>query len=70
MKLEVTTTKVKQEANEVLGTKEKELYYLIIGEGDNKLIINVGQKTHDSVAILTKPREEKTVINVLPPEKK
>lgn len=69
MKLEVTTTSVKQEANAVLNTKEKELYYLIIGEGESKLVINVGQKTHDSVKELTKPRETSTVVNVLPPEK-
>lgn len=68
MKLEVNTTSVTQTANELLGQKEKSLYYLIIGEGDKKLVINVGQKTHDSVKELTKPRDEKTVINVLPPE--
>lgn len=68
MKLEIATTSVKQEANTVLGTKEKELYYLIIGEGDNKLVINVGQKTHDSVKELTKPREEKTTLQIFPPE--
>lgn len=57
MKLEVTTTKVKQEANDVLGTKEKELCYLIIGEGNEKLVINVGQKTHDSVKKLTETKQ-------------
>lgn len=68
MKLEVATTSTKQGANEVLGTKEKELYYLIIGEGESRLVINVGQKTHDSVKELTKPRETSTTVNVLPPE--
>lgn len=70
MKIEVATTSVTQTASEVLGTKEKTLYYLIIGEGDNKAVINVGEKTHNTVKELTKPRDEKTVINVLPPEEK
>lgn len=53
MKLEVLTTSVKQEANAVLGTKEKTLYYLIIGEGETKVLINVGEKTHENVKKLT-----------------
>lgn len=70
MKLEVAVTSVTQTASPVLGTEEKTLYYLILGEGEKKAVINVGKKTHDTVAELTKPREEKTVINVLPPEEK
>lgn len=69
MKLEIATTSVTQTANEVLGTPEKTLYYLVIGEGENKMTINVGKKTHDQVKELTKPRDTKTVINVLNPEK-
>lgn len=49
----VTTTSVKQEANEILGSKEKSLYYLLIRVGDKVMTINVGQKTHDSVKELT-----------------
>lgn len=48
-KIEVNTTVTKQEANEMLGFAAKELYYLIIGEGENKLVINVGLKTHEAV---------------------
>lgn len=70
MKLEVVTTSVTQSANEVLGTKEKNLFYLIIGEGENKVTINVGEKTHNQVKELTKPRDTKTVINVFPDETK
>lgn len=45
----VQATSVTQSANTVLNTKEKILWYLIIGEGENKIVINVGEKTHDSV---------------------
>lgn len=51
----VTTTKVTQTANEVLGTAEKTLYYLILEvEGKEKMVVNVGEKTHDKVLELTK----------------
>lgn len=49
----VQTTTVTQSANETLGTKEKKLYYLIIETDKGKLIINVGEKTHDEVKKLT-----------------
>lgn len=52
MLLEVNTTKVKQEANAVLGTNEKTLYYLLIGSGENKAVINVGEKTYATVSKL------------------
>lgn len=55
----ITTTSVQQTANEVLGTKEKSLYYLIVhNKKGNKLVINVGQKTHDEVQKLVKEEEE------------
>lgn len=48
MKIETTT--VNQLANEMLGTKNKELYYLIISnEKGGKLVVNVGEKTHNEV---------------------
>lgn len=49
MKLEIQTTSVKQEANNILDTKAKTLWYLIIGEKENQVIINVGEKTFDKV---------------------
>lgn len=51
----IETTTVEQTANETLGTPAKKLYYLIIkNTKGNKLIVNVGQKTHDQVQTLTK----------------
>lgn len=50
---EVRTTTVTQSGNEVLGTKEKKLYYLIVRTDKGQLIINVGEKTHDEVQKLT-----------------
>lgn len=66
----VQTTSVTQTANELLGTPEKTLYFLVISTPVGKLQINVGKKTHDDVQRLTVPRETKTEINILPPEKK
>lgn len=51
----IETTTVEQGANEILGTSTKKLYYLIIkNKKGEKLIINVGQKTHDGVQNLIK----------------
>lgn len=51
----ISTTSVKQSANEMLGTAEKTLYYLIIeNKKKEKLIVNVGEKTHKQVIELTK----------------
>lgn len=50
--LMVDTTKVKQDANSVLGTAEKTLYYLLIGTGETKAVINVGEKTYATVSKL------------------
>lgn len=51
----ISTTTVKQSANEVLGTTERTLYYLIIeNKKKEKIIVNVGEKTHKGVIELTK----------------
>lgn len=48
--MKIKTTSVTQSANEVLETKEKKLYYLIVENSrGEKLTINVGQKTHDEI---------------------
>lgn len=58
-KMKITTTSVTQSANETLGKKETCLYYLIVENNKgSKLIVNVGQKTHDKVLELTKQEEE------------
>lgn len=49
----VTTTTVTQTANELLGSKEKTLYYLIVETTKGKMVINVGDKTHKAVTELT-----------------
>jgi len=53
MNAKVTTTSVTVAGNEVLGTKEKKLYYLIIETPKGKYNLNVGEKTHDEVKKLT-----------------
>lgn len=49
MKQEITTAKSKQEAIPEIGKKEATLYYLIIGEKEDKIVINVGEKTYNGV---------------------
>lgn len=50
----VQTTSVKQPANEILGTKDKELYFLIIETDKGKTQINVGLKTYEKIKEITK----------------
>lgn len=48
--MKIQTTTVSQTANEILGVEAKNLYYLILEtKKGEKLIINVGKKTHDNV---------------------
>lgn len=57
MKTEVIVAKVTQTAAPELGIKEKTLYYLSIGEGENAVKLNVGEKTYESVkAIIEKKK--------------
>lgn len=58
--MQVQTTSVTQSANAVLGTTEKTLYYLIIGEGVDKITLNVGEKTHAGVKALVEKEAKKT----------
>lgn len=61
MKLEVNTVKSSQMAIPELNRGEKQLYFLKIGEGDDAIVINVGEKTHLSVLNLIsgKPKKSK-----------
>lgn len=53
MNATVKTTSVTQSGNDVLGTPEKKLYYLLIETPKGKMNLNVGQKTHDEVKRIT-----------------
>lgn len=56
MKQEVNTAKSTQPPIPEIGAKEKTLWYLIIGEGETKVIINVGEKTYEKVNTLIKKK--------------
>lgn len=58
----VTATKVTQSANEILGTNEKTLWYLIIEGKESKVVLNVGEKTYKSVRELKPVTDTETVI--------
>lgn len=49
MKLEIKAATSTQTAIPELGKAEKKLYYLIIGEGEKQVVINVGEKTYNSI---------------------
>lgn len=54
MALKVTVAKSTQSAIPELGKKENTLYYLVIAKGEEKVVINVGEKTYNSVDKLCK----------------
>lgn len=58
MKLEIKTARSEQTAIPELNKESKTLYYLIIGEGTEKIILNIGEKTYTGVQKLTE--NEKT----------
>ena len=47
--MKVRTTKQTQGALPELGREEKTMYWLIIGEGENKYSLNVGKKSYEEV---------------------
>lgn len=55
----VQTSSTTMPANEVLGTAEKTLHFLIIGEDADRVIINVGEKTFTKVNNLNKEKPKK-----------
>lgn len=65
--MKIASTTVTQTANELLGTKEKTLYYLIVENNYRKMIINVGEKTHNDVMKMV---EEQTKYDALTGEDK
>lgn len=58
MKTEIIATKLQTNTLTMDGTKEKTLYYLTIGTGEKKLILNVGEKTYNTI----KQMEEEKII--------
>lgn len=58
--MKLQTASAKTLANEVLKTKDKTLWYLIIGE-ESELIINVGEKTFNKAnELIEKEKKQKT----------
>ena len=47
--MKISTTKQTQGALPELGREEKTMYWLIIGEGEDKYALNVGKKSYEEV---------------------
>lgn len=45
----IKVAKSTQEAIPDLGKNAKTLYYMVIGEGEDKIIMNIGEKTYNSI---------------------
>lgn len=60
MKINVTVAKSTQSAVPELNMKEKTLYYLVIGEGETAVKLNVGEKTYNSIKDLTDEKSKKS----------
>ena len=57
--MKVSTTKQTQGALPELGREEKTMYWLIIGEGEDKYALNVGKKSYEEVNKLIAREAEK-----------
>ena len=60
MLVEVNVAKATKTAIPELGKNEKTLHYLIIGTGEKKTVINVGEKTYNSVEKMLHVKQEET----------
>lgn len=59
--MKVTTAKSEQSAIPEIGREAKTLYYIIMEEGEDKIIINVGEKTYNGVKNLVEGNKLKKV---------
>ena len=57
MQQEVKVTTNVQTAIPELGRAEKIMYYLIIGEGEKKVVINIGKSKYDEIKALTEKQK-------------
>lgn len=49
MKQTVTVAKSEQSAIPEMGREAKTIYYMVIGEGDTKVTMNIGAKTYEAI---------------------
>ena len=57
--MKISTTKQTQGAIPELSREEKTMYWLIIGEGEDKYTLNVGKKSYEKVNELIAKEAEK-----------
>ena len=57
--MKISTVKQTQGALPELGRQEKTMYWLIIGEGEDKYALNVGKKSYEEVNKLIEKEAEK-----------
>ena len=59
--MKISTIQQTQGALPELNRQEKTIYWLIIGEGEHKYVINVGKKTYEEInKLITKEAEKET----------
>lgn len=59
MKIEVKVAKATQSAIPEMKKEEKTVYYILIGEGETRTIINVGKATYNKVCGSINEKPEK-----------
>ena len=68
--MKIRTTQQTQGALPELGREEKTMYWLIIGEGEDKYALNVGKKSYEEVnRLLAKEMERGTEKEIKSPKK-
>lgn len=59
MKAEITVAKSVQSAMPEIGREEKTQYFMVIASGDEKITINVGEKTYNSIKKMEEKQNKK-----------
>ena len=62
--MKITTAKTSVTGNDIIGTKDKDLFYVVFGEGENKYAMNIGEKSYNKINELLNEEKERGSIEV------